>query len=256
MAEDPRPFALMVRFTVRPGSEAAFDALVAETAAGIREREPGTLVYACHLVEGQPQQRIFYELYRNRAAFERHESGEHVRRFLAGRTALLESTDVDVLELQDGKAPPGFQLDAIAAGTQKRISKLQERARILTAILAALDNMDAVRNLVAASDSLASAESGVMELLGIRQADARSVLNMQLLQLSPQRRRQLNTDYEQVMAEISDCESILAAPERLRELVGTERGADLARYDERRWILTDDGDWPAPRPRGGAGTGT
>ena len=58
------------------------------------------------------------------------------------------------------------------------------------------------------------------------------------------------------MAEISDCESILAAPERLRELVGTERGADLARYDERRWILTDAGDWPGPRPGGVAGTGT
>jgi quinol monooxygenase YgiN len=105
MPEDATPFALVVRFTVRPGSEAAFDALVAETATGIREREPGTLVYACHHVEGQPRQRIFYELYRNRAAFDAHEASDHTRRFLDGRTALLEATEVDFLRLADGKTP-------------------------------------------------------------------------------------------------------------------------------------------------------
>ena len=44
MPQDATPFALVVRFTVRPGAEAQFDALVAETAAGIRDHEPvGTL---------------------------------------------------------------------------------------------------------------------------------------------------------------------------------------------------------------------
>ena len=33
--------------------------------------EPGTLVYASRLVDGQPLQRIFYELYRDEAAFQR-----------------------------------------------------------------------------------------------------------------------------------------------------------------------------------------
>ena len=52
MPQDAKPFALVVRFTVRPGAEAQFDALVAETAAGIRDHEPGTLVYACHAGAG------------------------------------------------------------------------------------------------------------------------------------------------------------------------------------------------------------
>jgi quinol monooxygenase YgiN len=99
------PFALVVRFTVRPGSEADFDDLIARTTAAIRDREPGTLVYACHRVEGQPRQRIFYELYRDRAAFDMHEQQEHVRHFLAARAALLESTVVDFLTLADGKTP-------------------------------------------------------------------------------------------------------------------------------------------------------
>ena len=105
MTQDATPFALVVRFTVRPLAEAQFDALVAETAAGIREREPGTLVYACHSVRGKPRQRIFYELYRDRAAFDAHEAGEHTRRFLTERAPLLEAAEVDFLTLADGKTP-------------------------------------------------------------------------------------------------------------------------------------------------------
>lgn len=105
MAQDATPFALVVRFTLRPGREADFDQLVSETAVGIRADEPGTLVYACHEVDGEPRQRIFYELYASKAAFEAHEQMTHTRRFLTQRGALLESTEVDFLSLTGGKTP-------------------------------------------------------------------------------------------------------------------------------------------------------
>jgi quinol monooxygenase YgiN len=109
MTEDDKPFALVVRFTVRPGAEAQFGALVADTAAGIRDSEPGTLVYACHRVDGQPRQRIFYELRRDRAAFDAHEKSAHTRRFLAEREPLLEFRAVDFVALADGKTPLSTQ---------------------------------------------------------------------------------------------------------------------------------------------------
>lgn len=105
MTQQPAPFALVVRFTLRAGAEAEFDGLVGRTAADIRAHEPGTLVYACHQVDGTPRQRIFYELYRDRAAFEAHEAQPHVRHFLRTREALLESTEVDFMALADGKTP-------------------------------------------------------------------------------------------------------------------------------------------------------
>lgn len=247
MSRDVTPVALIARFTVRPGSEDAFAQVVAETASGIREREPDTLTYACHKVEGQPRQWIFYELYRNRAAFDRHESTEHVRRFLAERTALLEASEVELLDLQDGKTPPGFELDAIIAGTRQRIRVMEERARLLSAILAALDNMDAVRALVENSASAEAAEAGVMELLDIDQTGARSVLHIPVLHLSPGRRQKIGAEYDGVTAEIADLEGILASPERLEELVGTERGADLARDDERLWAGPAPATWSSGR---------
>ncbi|GII67346.1 hypothetical protein Skr01_74310 [Sphaerisporangium krabiense] len=101
-------FGLVVRFTCKDeASAAAFDQLVAETIEKIRTEEPGTLVYASHLVEGQPLQRIFYELYRDRAAFDTHEEQEHTRRFLGARDELLASVEVDWLSLQTGKGTAG-----------------------------------------------------------------------------------------------------------------------------------------------------
>jgi hypothetical protein len=65
MSQDAKPFALVTRFTVRPGAEESFDALVAATAAGIRESEPGTLIYACHLVQGESRQRNAAQKFRD-----------------------------------------------------------------------------------------------------------------------------------------------------------------------------------------------
>ena len=255
MPDDATPFALVVRFTVRPGSEQAFDRLTEETTSGIREREYGTLIYACHTVEGQPRQRIFYELYRNRAAFEEHEAQEHVRRFLDQRAALLESTEVDFLTLQDGKTPP-----RIPAGRHRRGHAEPHQRNGRTHTVCPRSWPGSVRwtpsgALVEGSDSPQAAESGVMELLDIDQVQARAVLDLQLRSLSPQRQQRISDEYEEALAEIADLESILASPDRLRELVGTERGRNLARYDERRWARTGDEDWPGPPLGGAAGTG-
>lgn len=96
-------FALVVRFDLRDENAAtAFDDLVAQTAPGIRELEPGTLVYATHGVEGDPLARVFYEVYADRAAFEAHEEQPHVKAFLAERGQYLAATRVEFLT--DGPA--------------------------------------------------------------------------------------------------------------------------------------------------------
>ena len=96
--------ALVVTHRVRPGHEQAFDALVQRTVESIRTMEPGTLVYATHASSDDPRQRIFYELYRDRAAFEAHEHYAHVRAFLADRLAHVESVEVQFLDVLSAHA--------------------------------------------------------------------------------------------------------------------------------------------------------
>ena len=101
-------FGLCVRFTCEDQAAAeAYDRLVAETIEAIKTGEPGTLVYASHTVDGEPLQRIFYELYRDKAAFEAHEAAPHTARYLAERGQYLAATEVDWLTLQAGKGTDG-----------------------------------------------------------------------------------------------------------------------------------------------------
>jgi quinol monooxygenase YgiN len=101
-------FGLCVRFTCKDETSAKeYDRLVAETVEQIKVHEPGTLVYAAHRVDGEPLVRIFYELYRDKAAFEAHEAASHTRRYLAEREQYLAGTEVDRLTLQVGKGTGG-----------------------------------------------------------------------------------------------------------------------------------------------------
>lgn len=80
-------FGLVVRFSLREDRLSDFDRLTAEIVPAVTAEEPATVVYAAHRVEGQPTQRLFYEIYQDRAGFEFHEAQEHTQRFLAAREA-------------------------------------------------------------------------------------------------------------------------------------------------------------------------
>jgi quinol monooxygenase YgiN len=97
-------FGLVVHFALRDAAAAtAFDRLVAETLVGIRAQEPGTLAYVVHTVPDEPGTRVFYELYEDRAAFDRHERQPHTRRFLAEREQYLSGVRVTFLRAESGK---------------------------------------------------------------------------------------------------------------------------------------------------------
>nr|WP_240942491.1 antibiotic biosynthesis monooxygenase [Planosporangium thailandense] len=81
---------MVVRFDIRDEQAAEqFDALAAEAVAQIAAKEPGTLVYATHTVEGEPLARVFYEVYADRDAFQAHEDADHVKEFHARKNPLL-----------------------------------------------------------------------------------------------------------------------------------------------------------------------
>ncbi|GAA3382106.1 MULTISPECIES: putative quinol monooxygenase [Streptomyces] len=97
-------FGLVVRFSLRDQEAAkAFDALCAVTLEGIKGAEPGTLTYMVHVPEGEPLQRVFYELYADRQAFAAHEAQPHTRHFLAQREQYLAGVEVTFLDAITGK---------------------------------------------------------------------------------------------------------------------------------------------------------
>ncbi|MDQ2874507.1 MAG: DNA gyrase subunit A [Actinomycetota bacterium] len=136
------------------------------------------------------------------------------------------------------------QIEVIVRRTRYLLRKAQERAHILSALLKAIDQIDAVIALIRASDSAAAAQQGLMGLLEIDEIQARAILDMQLRKLAALERQQLVDEYEELMAHIRDYEDILASPERQREIVSTELAEIVAKFgdDRRTEIIAYDGD--------------
>ena len=63
-------------------------------------------MYVIHLVPNAPMQRIFYEIYRDRAAFDSHESQPYMQRFVAERRSCVLATNVIELRLKYAKVAP------------------------------------------------------------------------------------------------------------------------------------------------------
>jgi DNA gyrase subunit A len=136
------------------------------------------------------------------------------------------------------------QIEVIVRRTQFLLRKAQDRAHIVSALLKAIDRIDEVIALIRASESVAVARQGLMDLLEIDEIQATAILDMQLRRLTALERQELLDEYEELMAKIAEYEAILASPERQREVVSTELGEIAAKYgDARRTeIVAYDGD--------------
>jgi quinol monooxygenase YgiN len=105
-AQTSRPYGRISIFTLLEDKVAEFDRLAEQAAEEVSAGEPDTLVYVIHLVPDAPLQRIFYEIYRDRSAFESQESKPYMKRFVAERRSCVLATTVIELRLKYAKLAP------------------------------------------------------------------------------------------------------------------------------------------------------
>jgi DNA gyrase subunit A len=170
-------------------------------------------------------------------------------------TQLQETFGANMLALVDG-VPRTLRLDqlirhwvthqieVIVRRTRFLLRKAEERAHILRALLKAIDRIDEVIALIRASESAAVAQQSLMDMLEIDEIQARAILDMQLRKLAALERQQLIDEYDELMAQITDYQGILASPERQRQIVGAELAEIVEKYgdDRRTEIIAYDGD--------------
>ncbi|SRR5216683_920190 len=107
-AEAPpaRLYGLITIYTLIDERVDDFDRLVERAAGEVRVQEPDTLVYNVHMVPKAPMQRIFYEIYRDRSAYDHHERQPYIQRFVAERRPYVLATNVIELRLRHAKVSP------------------------------------------------------------------------------------------------------------------------------------------------------
>jgi quinol monooxygenase YgiN len=91
-----------------------FDRMTEGVVEQVRSLEPGTLVYIVHAVPTAPMQRILYEVYRDRAAYDEHLAQPYVADYVDERRSMVLATNAIELGLQQAKISPLPSYSAIS----------------------------------------------------------------------------------------------------------------------------------------------
>ena len=126
------------------------------------------------------------------------------------------------------------QVEVIVRRTKYRLQEREKRAHILQGYLKALDALDAVIALIRASRTPEEARTGLMKLLDVDEIQANAILDMQLRRIAALERQKINDEYEGLMAEIVELNSILASEAKQREIIKVELQELTAKYGNER----------------------
>jgi quinol monooxygenase YgiN len=99
-------FGQITIFTLDEDRVDAFDLITERVVAQVRKHEPDTLVFIVHAVPSAPGQRILYQVFRSRGAYQRHLAQPYVQQFAVELRPYVLATNVVELGLQQAKVSP------------------------------------------------------------------------------------------------------------------------------------------------------
>src|SRR5215469_5309329 len=99
-------FGQITIYTLTDDRVSEFDRLTERVVEMVRQREPDTLVFIAHAVPSAPTQRILYQVYRSRSAYQRHLAQPYIQQFDLDRRPYVLATNVVELGLQQAKVTP------------------------------------------------------------------------------------------------------------------------------------------------------
>ncbi|MCV9386085.1 DNA gyrase subunit A [Reichenbachiella ulvae] len=125
--------------------------------------------------------------------------------------------------------------DVVVRRTEYELEEAEKRAHILEGYLIALDNLDAVIELIRASRDPEIAKTGLMEKFGLSEIQAKAILEMRLQRLTGLEREKIQKEYEEIKELIDYLKSVLASEELRMDIIKTELQEIKDKYgDERR----------------------
>lgn len=100
--------------------------------------------------------------------------------------------------------------------------KAEARAHILEGLRTALDHIDAIISIIRHSDTGAIAKETLMTQYDLSDRQAQAILDMRMVRLTGLEREKIESEYQDLIALISDLNDILSNPERIDEIIEEE----------------------------------
>jgi DNA gyrase subunit A len=112
--------------------------------------------------------------------------------------------------------------DVIIRRTRYELNKAEARAHILEGLKIALDNLDAVVQLIRSSKTPGEAKQGLMTRFNLTPIQAQAILDMRLQRLTGLEREKIIEEYEAVLKDIARFKEILASEQLVLNIVKDE----------------------------------
>lgn len=106
--------------------------------------------------------------------------------------------------------------------TTYELKKAKERAHILEGLKIAVENIDAIVELIKKAEGPAQAKDQLMARFTLSAIQAQAVLDMRLQRLTGLERDKIIADYEAIMKEILRLEGILGSEEQIKDIIRGE----------------------------------
>ncbi len=133
----------------------------------------------------------------------------------------------------------GHQREVVTRRTQYELRRAEARAHILEGLLIALDNMDAVIELIRASADSDVARAGLIDRFELSEEQAQAILDMRLARLTALESDKVRSEHVELIERIAALRAILGDPGRIDGVVVQELDEVEQRYgDERRTEIT------------------
>ncbi|MCI4446197.1 MAG: DNA gyrase subunit A [Candidatus Aminicenantes bacterium] len=131
--------------------------------------------------------------------------------------------------------------DVIIRRTKHDLKKAEHRAHILEGLLIALDQLDAIIDLIRASKTVEEAKNGLMTKFKLTAIQAQAILEMQLQRLTGLERQKIVQEHRELIELIKKLKLILKNPEMVMQIIKDELKQLKEEYqDERRTEIRDE----------------
>ncbi|HEX3278997.1 MAG TPA: DNA gyrase C-terminal beta-propeller domain-containing protein, partial [Thermoleophilaceae bacterium] len=131
------------------------------------------------------------------------------------------------------------QRDVIVRRTKFELREKEARLHILEGLLIAIDNIDAVIELIRGSRDPDTARDGLIERFELTRIQAQAILDLRLQRLTALQTDEIKTEHADVVERIKELREILGDEARVMDLIKTELVEIKERYgDDRRTQIT------------------
>ena len=124
-----------------------------------------------------------------------------------------------------------FRREVIRRRTEFELRKARARAHILKGLLIALDEIDAVIQLIRSAADVETARNGLMATFNLDEKQAQAILDMQLRRLAALEREKIETEHREIQETIARLEDLLGDPHKINLEIKKETRALKKKLD-------------------------